>query len=498
MKRDIIDTLSLHFGCLNEQVTCSRVKPFLPGLLMPSVPIRIPTPITVHLDHCPECAKDLEALRRLGLDPEQVERLEQLYERGAPTQFSLCRRSRVHIAAFVRGSFDNIDSEILNHLCTCPKCRAHAYRSRQELLTSCPADESGKAAACAAEISTARLFDYAVPYGRTAAGPEWAPEAHVQSCRSCLTRIQRLADTLYGIAARTDSGVTTTYSTLDAAEPARQVEAQAPAGENVLAARPNPYADYPIEVQVIRPLPARVPAPAKVKAVLRHTTCNPQVRFFLKTALAAAAVILLAVLFHGTPSTTSGMTLGQVCQAFEKAENIHVSRFDPTTDRPVREFWMSRSLNMVLRITGQETILYDLGAGKEYTRETLGGAVQAAELTDRHVAYAQERLTAGLGFRPDQVPSGARWIRVDDDARGAERYELNYSEQDPTGTVSLRKRVFVIDPTTKRPQEVQEFHKSPAESEWHPLVTTRYQYPTVGEMNKVLGGQGLGNGTESY
>src|SRR5574340_1000355 len=53
MTRDIIDTLSLHFGCVEERVTCARVKPFLPGLLLPSVQIRIPTPITVHIDHCP-------------------------------------------------------------------------------------------------------------------------------------------------------------------------------------------------------------------------------------------------------------------------------------------------------------------------------------------------------------------------------------------------------------------------------------------------------------
>jgi hypothetical protein len=46
---------------------------------MPSAQIRIPTPITVHLDHCPECADDLKALRNLGLTAEQLERLERLY-----------------------------------------------------------------------------------------------------------------------------------------------------------------------------------------------------------------------------------------------------------------------------------------------------------------------------------------------------------------------------------------------------------------------------------
>jgi len=196
MKRDIIDTLRRHFGCLDEQVTCSRVKPFLPGLLIPILRIRIPTPITVHIDHCPECADDLKALGDLGLSPAQLERLERLYDRAqvltdAPSQNSVasterdektcspaapgwgtrrtqpgaaglpggsgrlsssgissggpllrsfrqglgerwqCRRARAKIAAFVRGRIENIDGAILNHLCTCPRCRVSAVtRSR--------------------------------------------------------------------------------------------------------------------------------------------------------------------------------------------------------------------------------------------------------------------------------------------------------------------------------------------------------------------------------
>jgi hypothetical protein len=103
MKRDVIDTLSLHFGCLDEQVTCSRVRPFLPGLLMPSVQIRIPTPITVHIDHCSECAEDLEVLGDLGLNAEQLERLQQLYEHKVQEDPRLCRRAKSEIARLSRG-----------------------------------------------------------------------------------------------------------------------------------------------------------------------------------------------------------------------------------------------------------------------------------------------------------------------------------------------------------------------------------------------------------
>jgi hypothetical protein len=164
MKRDIIDTLSGHFRCLDEQVTCARVKPFLPGLLLSSVQIRIPTPITVHLDHCPECADDLEALRDLGLSPEQLERLEQLYHGPAAPERQLCRQARSKIAAFVRGSLDEIEGELLDHLCTCPRCRARAYRGRQRLLER--ETTSKNEADGAGDIAATEIFDYAVPYGR--------------------------------------------------------------------------------------------------------------------------------------------------------------------------------------------------------------------------------------------------------------------------------------------------------------------------------------------
>ena len=55
----LVGDLQRHFEYLGERVTCAAVKAFLPGLLDPSVSIRIPTPITVHIDHCPDCARVL-------------------------------------------------------------------------------------------------------------------------------------------------------------------------------------------------------------------------------------------------------------------------------------------------------------------------------------------------------------------------------------------------------------------------------------------------------
>jgi predicted anti-sigma-YlaC factor YlaD len=50
----------LHEG---QQVDCKMVKEFLPLLVDPEPEMQIPTIVTVHLDHCPQCRQDFETLR---------------------------------------------------------------------------------------------------------------------------------------------------------------------------------------------------------------------------------------------------------------------------------------------------------------------------------------------------------------------------------------------------------------------------------------------------
>lgn len=88
-----IDVLNSHFQWLDVPVTCSLAKPFLPGLAASSDDLRIPTPITVHVDHCPQCAADLLVLRGLGLTGEQSQSLQRLYEQVCSGKGGLQRRT---------------------------------------------------------------------------------------------------------------------------------------------------------------------------------------------------------------------------------------------------------------------------------------------------------------------------------------------------------------------------------------------------------------------
>ena len=103
--------------------------------LQPSLKVRIPTPITVHVDQCPQCAKDLHVLRELALDEEQLDRLSWLYASKPSGSLLLCWRARSSIAAFSRGVLEGIPGEIRDHLATCPRCRADVYARRQAILS---------------------------------------------------------------------------------------------------------------------------------------------------------------------------------------------------------------------------------------------------------------------------------------------------------------------------------------------------------------------------
>jgi len=491
MKRDIIDTLSEHFRCLDEQVTCSRVKPFLPGLLLPMVQVRIPTPITVHLDHCSECADDLEALRELGLSPEQLERLERLYRGPAAQDRRLCRKARSKIAAFVRGSLEGIEDGLLDHLCLCTRCRSRVYRGRQRLLEN-ETNGAGRADGPEDDLPIAELFDYAVPYGRESAGVPQGGYVPVPNGRPYLKRIQELDETLYGIAERTDSGIATVYRTLETDAPPRGETtpvAESLDAAGIVESYSDPYPGYPIHVQVIRgrPQPATPRwSPAEIRATWQRATCNPQVRFLLKTAVAAAAVILFALLFRHTGSS-SGITLAQMFSAFRKADNIYIARFYPDTDQPFQELWFSRTAKRVLVTGGQERALFDLRAGKRYGASAAGRAADITDLSDTERATVRRSIEACLGCTRGEVPAGAEWARVEEEAASdVEVYDLVYTEESQSGATALHRWRIVIDADTRLPKETYAFRKAATEEEWRPLSRIEFQYLTDEEMTALV------------
>ena len=130
---EISSMLKLHFAYLNKPVNCEITKPFLPSLLDPDLAIRIPTPITVHLDHCKECAKDLKTIQNLGLNRAQLYRLSQLFSEKQSQDNVNCKQSQISIMAFVFLTFSEID-DLSHWTLTGP---VHFFDFYSQLIENC-------------------------------------------------------------------------------------------------------------------------------------------------------------------------------------------------------------------------------------------------------------------------------------------------------------------------------------------------------------------------
>jgi hypothetical protein len=101
--------LELHFAYIGKYVTCETVRPFLPGMLDPDIEIRIPTPITVHLDNCPKCAEDLKEIQKLNLNSTKLYQLSQFFVKGHSPDTSECSETAASVTAIA----ERPDSEVV-------------------------------------------------------------------------------------------------------------------------------------------------------------------------------------------------------------------------------------------------------------------------------------------------------------------------------------------------------------------------------------------------
>jgi len=193
----ITTMLELHFAYIGKRVTCKTVRPFLPGLLDPALEIRIPTPITAHLDNCPQCAEDLETIRGLNLNRKQLCRFSQFLAEKPGDDRVGCSQARAAMLAVALMAFRETNSAVLKHLCTCPNCRKALYQYRESVradLLHC--EKAPKEFPCK-EVSATDIFDYTLPYGIDPMADQYVKfreslTSHLSGCPVCLAKIQEL------------------------------------------------------------------------------------------------------------------------------------------------------------------------------------------------------------------------------------------------------------------------------------------------------------------
>ena len=482
--------LKLHFTYIGKPVTCQTVKPFLPTLLDPALQIRIPTPITAHLDNCHQCSEDLEVIRRLHLNRKQLSRLSQLFAEAPSKDEVGCSQARAAILFVVLMTLREVDADVLKHICTCPDCRKALYDYRQATCKELENETEETEFPCE-QVSASDIFDYVVPYGLDPANDQYTRfreslTSHIRRCPRCLAKMQRFHDTVYAIADRADSEIATVYNIAEPTE--ARVEREST----------DLYKYFPISVDVIEPEKVRVvelPFAGSSIAALRQKATATSLRPIIKTGIAAAAALLIGIgLLLSTPSAKA-VTIEQIYKAIEKARNVYVASFIPERKEPVQEKWVSQALNVYVTKTGKQLVLWDLQNKVKKEKHLDSNSVETTELSAETLTEIGLTVTKFIGLVPfaelSALPEDASWSQVTDrrpeaTTEGIQVYDLTWVEKlSPNSFTSRKWRVFV-DRRTNLPQRTEFYEKLPADGEYMLRSNKLVKYLSDSEIQTII------------
>jgi len=427
--------LRLHFEYISEPVKCDTVKPFLASLADPVLQIRIPTPITTHINKCKACRDDMQKLMELRLPHKYLCRLGQiLADKPIEDEFT-CSQVQAAIPAVVSMAFHETNAEILKHLCTCPDCRKQLFLYRESIREELLHNEPTQSGFPCDSISAADIYDYCLPYGIDPADDEYVEfkeslASHLHRCPKCLAKIQELHRTISNIAERAESRVITIFDIDQAAETNSSSEPE---------------------------------APIDIAPRLREKTTALNLKPLLKVGLAAAAVIVigLALLFN-TPAAKA-VSFDQICRAIENAKNVYIATFKPSKTEPDQERWISRSLNIYMTKTGEGSVLLDL-ANKV---RRVNGSAETSPLPNGTITETENLMTGILGLVPfndlSEMPDNAEWNFIESNspeaAKDTKTYELTWSDKPYNDSSIFKKRRFVVDSRTYFPKRTEFYRK---------------------------------------
>ena len=488
----IAANLRLHFAFIGASVTCNTVRLFLPSLADPLLEVGIPTPITVHLDKCQQCANDLETIRRLNLTRKQLCRLGQLFAEKPSEDAISCSQAQAGILAVVSMVFRETNAEVLKHSCTCPDCREVLYQWRETVREELVQEQRAPNRFPCEAVSAADIFDYCFPYGIYPASNQYAKfresfTSHARSCPTCLGKMQDLHNTVYGILERKESGIVTCFKVDESAR------------DSIVGSPDDLYEDWPIEVQVFdkssetETLEAGGSG-AAVSRKPKQKLSRLRIRPFIKPAAVAAAVLLVAILLLKGP-VAKAVDLGQIYEALERIKNVCLTAFVPEKAKPIQEVWISRALNIKMFKTETECVLWDLKGKSRKSRDLNTDSITMAELDSSILVEVEETMKAPWGLLPfddiSRVPEDAKWQQVADEdiettIAETEVYDLVWIEKSLTGSVIHRKWRGYIDIETKLPMRVERWRKRANKEEYELLTVTKVAYPTAAEVRAVI------------
>jgi len=487
----VTEMLKIHFAYIGKKVTCKMVRPFLPGMLDPALEIRIPTPITAHLDNCRQCSEDLELIRKLSLERKQLCRLSQLFADKAGQDNVSCSQARAAIFTVVLMYSRQADKDILKHLCICPDCRRALYEYRDDFRNELLSDNRVQPDFPCENVSLADIFDYVVPYGFDPANDQYAKFresliSHVRVCPTCLNKMQELHWIIFNIIERSESGVVTVYNIDESAK------TQAASESDEL------YSGFPTKVSVVNRddevKDEQAGSTPDFGDALKQRVSERKLKPLIKTAIAAAAIILIGFALLLNIPTAKAITIEGIYKAIEKVQNVHISSFVPDEKEPIQEMWISRTLNTYMSKTGNELVLWDIPNRTRKTKHLDTSVTDTTQLSEDKINVIRTEMSGSLGLMPfydiSEIPANAEWSRAGrtglEVEEGTEVYDLSWSDKAYDGSIVFWKWRFFVAAEINLPKRIEQY-KWLAESVESTVETIMVvEYLSDSELQKMI------------
>ncbi len=468
----LADTLKRHFSHIGEETSCSLVKPFLPNMLDPSVQISIPTPITAHIDHCPECVRNLKTISDLNLNAANLSRLSQLFSVKTQNYDISCSTAKSDIMAFVMMAFHETNDLVLKHLCTCGKCSDIIYQYRDSVIKELQTDSKSKPCFLSSKLTYNSIFDFTIPYrldiNQYKNSESMRSQAsHIRRCPFCLEKIQEFHRIISNISERPNSSTITKYN-LDLSS-----QTENPENSQDL------YAGFPVHVEVSGAYQEAAASNSRntinFTSALKNNIISRNYRTLSKTGIAGLvfAAVMLSVMFIYSPKVKA-LTLAQLYKSLENVNNVHISSFAPGIEEPIQEQWVSRSLKMKMLKNNNTLILWDINGKSVITKNLTSGSINT-EMDSEWIADAESNINKSLGLIPfysiSELPPTAEWNKVtiaSDSQYSAvetEIYELSYVSDTFSDPIFSKFR-FILKAGTDTLIKVEYYQKLNNESEY--------------------------------
>ena len=465
----LVNTLKRHFSHIDEETSCSLVKPIIPNMLDPSMKISIPTPITAHIDHCPECVRDLKTISDLNLNTANLARLSQLFSAKTRNNEISCSTAKSNIMAFVMMAFHESDDLVLKHLCTCGHCSDIIYQYRDSIIKELQADNNSKPCFLSGTLTYNSIFDFAIPYGLDInlyknSESMRSHVSHIRRCPFCLEKIQEFHRIISDIRERPNSSTITKYN-LDLSS-----QTENPENSQDL------YAGFPVHVEVSSAYQEATSSKDRntinFTSALKNNIITRNYRTLSKTGIAGLviAAVMLSAMFIYSPKVKA-LTLAQLYKSLENANNVHISSFAPGIEEPIQEQWASRSLKMKISKNNNTLILLDINGKSLTTNLTSDTQIMDSEW----IADAENNLNRSLGLTPfysiSELPPKAEWNKVtiaSDSQYSAEEteiYELSYVSDTFSDPIFSKFR-YILKAGTDTLIKVEYYQKLLNESEY--------------------------------